>query len=99
MNLCHAIVTPDCSKPKVQKAKGIQKALVHLLIQSYATNNGDTVLDDESGKAQLENEETVILGSTIYHHSWRSRQNMQPWSQIFFIFLNRKLLSPTYWKN
>jgi hypothetical protein len=64
MNLCQAIVKPDCSKPKVQKAQGIQKALVQLLIQSYATNTGDTVLDEESGKVQLENEETVILGSS-----------------------------------
>jgi hypothetical protein len=63
MNLCQAIVKPDCSKPKVQKAHGIQNALVHLLVQSYATNTGDTVLDEESGKVQLENEETVILGS------------------------------------
>jgi hypothetical protein len=63
MNLCQAIVKPDCSKSKVQKAQGIQKALVHLLIKSYATNTGDTVLDEESGKVQLENEETVILGS------------------------------------
>ena len=31
MNLCQAIVKPDCSKPKVQKAHGIQNALVHLL--------------------------------------------------------------------
>jgi len=63
MNLCQAIVKPDCSKPKVQKAQGIQKAIVHILIQSYATNTGDTVLDEESGKVQLENEETVVLGS------------------------------------
>ena len=63
MNICQAIAKPDCSKPKVQKAQGIQKALVHLLIQSYATNTGDTVLDEESGKVQLENEESVILGS------------------------------------
>ena len=63
MNICQAITKPDCSKPKVQKAQDIQKALVHLLIQSYATNTGDTVLDEESGKVQLENEETVILGS------------------------------------
>jgi hypothetical protein len=63
MNLCQAIVKPDCSKPKVQKAQDIQKALVRLLIKSYATNTGDTVLDEESGKVQLENEETVILGS------------------------------------
>jgi hypothetical protein len=32
MNLCQAIVKPDYSKPKVQKAQGIQKALVHLFM-------------------------------------------------------------------
>ena len=31
MNLCQAIVKPDCSKPKVQKAKGSQKALTWLV--------------------------------------------------------------------
>ena len=30
MNACQAVVKPDCSKPKVQKSQGIQKAL-----QSY----------------------------------------------------------------
>jgi hypothetical protein len=63
MNLCQAIVKPDCSKPKVQKAHGIRKALGHLLLQSYATNTGDTVLVEESGKVQLENKEPVILDS------------------------------------
>ena len=33
MNTCQAIVKPDCSKPKVQKASGIQKALMLLLVQ------------------------------------------------------------------
>ena len=31
MNACQALLKPDCSKPKVQKAKGVQKALTALL--------------------------------------------------------------------
>lgn len=31
MNTCQALVEPDCSKPKVQKSKGIQKAFSYLL--------------------------------------------------------------------
>ena len=90
MNLCQAIVKPDCSKPTVQNAQGIQKALVHLLIQSCATNIGDTVLDEESGKVQLENEETVILGSNPIPSFLAKLAKYTTlefcWSQIFFIF-------------
>lgn len=31
MNACQALLKPDCSKPKVQKAQGVQKALTSLL--------------------------------------------------------------------
>ena len=84
MNLCQAIVKPDCSKPTVQNAQGIQKALVHLLIQSCATNIGDTVLDEESGKVQLENEETVIYSPTKVKHHLTCFNN---------IFSNNELIS------
>jgi hypothetical protein len=74
----------------VQNAQGIQKALVHLLIQSCATNIGDTVLDEESGNVQLENEETVILGSNPIPPFLAMLAKYATlefcWSQIFFIF-------------
>jgi hypothetical protein len=31
MNMCHSLVKPDCSKPKVMKSRGIQDALSWLL--------------------------------------------------------------------
>ena len=37
MNACQAVVKPDCSKPKVQKASGIQKALANILTNCFAS--------------------------------------------------------------
>ena len=46
MNACQAVVKPDCSKPKVAKSAGIQKALASLLtkylVSSETTASGNT---------------------------------------------------------
>ncbi|CAG2186631.1 unnamed protein product [Mytilus edulis] len=64
MNLCQSIVKPDCSKPKVQKSQGIQKALLSILIQTY-TNMEQQHLDEDNGKDKLESDGAVILGSKV----------------------------------
>ena len=64
MNTCQAIVKPDCSKPKVQKASGIQKALMQLLVQFLTTGMDNTDDDLNGGKMTLENHNMVILSSS-----------------------------------
>ncbi|CAC5387980.1 unnamed protein product [Mytilus coruscus] len=71
MNLCQSIVKPDCSKPKVQKSQGIQKALLSILIQTY-TNQEQQHLDEDNGKEKLESDRTVILGSKVIPRSLAS---------------------------
>jgi hypothetical protein len=63
MNTCQAIVKPDCSKPKVQRASGIQKALMQLLVQFLTTGMHNTDDDLNGGKMTLENHNMVILSS------------------------------------
>ena len=50
MNTCQAIVKPDCSKPKVQRASGIQKALMQLLVQFLTTGMHNTDDDLNGGR-------------------------------------------------
>jgi hypothetical protein len=63
MNTCQVIVKPDCSKPKVQRASGIQKALMQLLVQFLTTGMHNTDDDLNGGKMTLENHNMVILSS------------------------------------
>ena len=42
MNACQALLKPDCSKPKVQKAKGVQSALTALL--AVCTKQSEDIL-------------------------------------------------------
>ena len=63
MNTCQAIVKPDCSKPKVQKASGIQKTLMLLLVQFLTTGMDNTDDGLNGGKMTLENHNMVILSS------------------------------------
>lgn len=44
MNLCQAVVKPDCSKAKVQKSGGVQMALTELLGKITANENGQSSL-------------------------------------------------------
>ncbi|CAC5412714.1 unnamed protein product [Mytilus coruscus] len=39
MNMCQALVKPDCTKPKVMKSKGMQQALVNLLQELKCQQN------------------------------------------------------------
>ncbi|CAC5356707.1 unnamed protein product [Mytilus coruscus] len=39
MNMCQALVKPDCTKPKVMKSKGMQQALVNLLQELTCQQN------------------------------------------------------------
>jgi hypothetical protein len=63
MNTCQAIVKPDCSKPKVQKASGIQKTLMLLLVQFLTAGMDNTDDGLNGGKMTLENHNMVILSS------------------------------------
>lgn len=47
MNTCQALVKPDCSKPKVQKATGISKALVNLLKMALSKKTEGNYEDEE----------------------------------------------------
>ncbi|MCW4344649.1 MAG: hypothetical protein N0E48_15030, partial [Candidatus Thiodiazotropha endolucinida] len=48
MNTCQAVVKPDCSKPKVQKSTGIQKALADLVSTCAASAVSDVTALDSS---------------------------------------------------
>jgi hypothetical protein len=70
MNTCQAIVKSDCSKSKVQKASGIQKALMQLLVQFLTTVMDNTDDDLNGGKMTLENlSSSGSLGVNLYFSS------------------------------
>ncbi|KAL3891336.1 hypothetical protein ACJMK2_003598 [Sinanodonta woodiana] len=51
MNTCQAVVTPECTKENVSKAKGERTALVSLLTKFNANeNNGSLSIGDRSKK-------------------------------------------------
>ena len=53
MNACRALVKPDCTKPKVVKAAGIQNALVPLLSTIITKENQNTQQSESSDKTSL----------------------------------------------
>ncbi|CAG2250909.1 unnamed protein product [Mytilus edulis] len=56
MNACQAILKPDCSKPKVQKSTGIQKALLHLLKEAIEK------LDEVDGNEDMNMDKYFLFG-------------------------------------
>ena len=59
MNNRQALVKPDCSKPKVLKLCGMQKAVINLLSSSIQ-NNGDK--DNPDAEKWLKENAITLLG-------------------------------------
>ena len=59
MNTCQSVVKTDCSKPKVQKAAGIHKALTNLLLRELQDSDLHTLV--QSGVALHRSSSTINL--------------------------------------
>ena len=62
MNNCQALVKPDCSKPKVLKSSGMQKALLSILTKCLPSDTCQTTEEQlsESGTIQLNQTEIPL---------------------------------------
>ena len=69
MNMCQAVVKPDCSKPKVAKSKSIQNATIDMLASIYqATETEPLDKSTESASLKLDENNVVKLSQKTLPH-------------------------------